>query len=107
MTRSFGCQRSYDKPPGGTPPVPGLGQRAINARRRHLKGVRLVAHLGRAVELDRHLTAGKRNIVQADAAISVDEYPQEPPPAGRGYPHAFQVHVHRVDHGLQQARQPV
>ena len=32
LTGSVGFQRSYDKSPGRAPPVPRLGQRAVNAR---------------------------------------------------------------------------
>src|SRR5215813_12907676 len=53
MTSGLLVQGGDDKPPDRTPPVPRLGQRPVDARRGHLKGVRLLAHLSGAVELDR------------------------------------------------------
>src|ERR1022692_40126 len=98
-------QRSGDQAADRAPPVPRLGERAVNARRGDLQGVGRLAHRGRLVEHGRKLPADVLDIIEADAAGRVHEPAQQPAPAGRGDPDALQVHAQARDGRLQQPGQ--
>src|SRR5215472_14223573 len=72
----FCDQRYDDHPAGGATPVPWLRQRSVDSRRGHLERVRSLAHRVRRVELGRHLPAHLSDVVEADAAVGVDDDPQ-------------------------------
>src|SRR5215472_7623264 len=99
-------QRHYDQPADRATPVPGLRQGPVDPRRGHLQGVGRVAHHVLRVKTGRDLPADLGDVVQADAAVGVDDDAQDPAPPGGGDLDRFQVDLHRVQHGLDQARDP-
>src|SRR5580700_11393318 len=94
------------QPPGRTPPVPRLGERAVHAGRGNLQRVGHVAHHVGRVKGGRHVPADLGRVVQADTVIAVDHHAQQPPPSGHARPHRLQVHPGRRHHGPDQAGQP-
>src|ERR1700689_1734490 len=89
------------------PPVLGLGQRAVDARRGNLKGVGRLPHRSRPVERGRQLPARERHVVKAYPAVGVDHDAQQPPPSGRADPDIFQVHAQGGNRRLEQAGDPL
>src|SRR5690242_11935261 len=95
-----------DQPADRAPPVPGLGERPVDAWRGHLERVRRVAHRVLRVKTRRNLPADLGDVVQADAAVGVNDHAEYPPAPGPGDLHGPQVDVHRVQNGLDHAGHP-
>src|SRR5215472_185681 len=70
-----GAYRHRYESPGGAPPVPRLRQRPVDAWRRNLERVRGLAHRVPSVQPRRDLPAHLRDLVQADAAVGIDDDP--------------------------------
>src|SRR5499427_2488407 len=98
-------ERGADQPALGAAPVPGLGQRPVHPRGRHLEGVRDLAHDAAGVQAHRHFPADLGDLVQSRPAVGIDHQLQQPAPPGRADPDRLQVHPRRADHRFQHAGQ--
>src|SRR5579859_1462479 len=97
-------QGDNDQPSYRAAPVLGLGQRAVDTRRRHLQRVGGVAHRVLGVEPRRYLAADLGDGVEADPSVGVHHDAQHPAPPDRPDRDGLQVHAHRAQHGFDQAR---
>src|ERR1700685_373036 len=89
------------------PPVLGLGQRAVDARRGNLKGVGRLPHRSRPIERGRQLPARERHVVKAYPAVGVDHDAQPTPPSCRAEPDIFPVPAQGGNRRLKQADDPL
>src|SRR5215470_598883 len=99
-------QRDDDQPPDRAPPVPWFGQRPVDPGRGHLEGVGGLAHRVLRIEPRRDLAAHLGDIVEADAAVGINDDTEHPAPADRPDRDGLEVDIHRAEHGLDEAGNP-
>src|SRR6266568_3958104 len=80
-----------------------IGERPVDTRRGHLERVGRVAHRVPRVEPGRQLAADLGDVIEADSAVGVHHDAQHPAAPGGDDLDALQVHVDRLQHGLDQA----
>src|SRR5215472_214430 len=93
-------QRDDDQPPDRALPVPGFGQRPVDSWRGHLEGVGGVAHRVLRVEPRRYLAADLGDLVQANAAVGIDDNSKDSAPAHGPDRDGLDVDIHRAEHGF-------